>query len=454
MNFKISNHLLLVSNCIFIALYFLLAWNNRIAHDDFYLLFVVNKMGICDAVQFQYNHWCTRYASVFLSFFIAHLLQFRFTLFIYQILLLVWFVATVYWSIKNILLPYFSSVNNITSAQIIQISILIVSGIFYSSFSIGEVWFWLASKSTYIVSVLCFANGCFLLLKTHKSFAHYLLIAVLFGFVGASNESLWIFASIFFITFLFFNTKKKRQSLLVWMPFIVALLSYTICFTLLVNGNGNNIRKSCFEPMETVNLIKQQWKVFAMIFFTKISKVFFVTLLIALLVVSIFFKSGLFIGYKIRFKQVAIVSVCFGCIIFLFQLPITYYTHDLAADRTLFPISLLLFLYCNYLVIVLFLYQGRFNRPIVSIITNCILLIYSGYTLYTQILVVPNYAEAYDKRITVLNKMRETSKSIILEPLPSSGLLFSAEISTDSTHYNNQHLQQALGLKHPPIVKK
>jgi hypothetical protein len=74
------------------------------------------------------------------------------------------------------------------------------------------------------------------------------------------------------------------------------------------------------------------------------------------------------------------------------------------------------------------------------------------YTLITQILIVPKYAEAFDKRIAYLKQNQETTDVIIIEPLPKSGLLFSAEISTDPSYFTNQHFKNGLGIKNEVMI--
>ena len=145
--------LIIISNVIFILLYVILASNNRIAHDDYYSIYIVNKLGVIDSVIYQYNNWCTRYISVFLSFTISSLLKYKYTLFIYNIILLKLFVISVYYSLNACKSILNESARN-DKLQILNYSVFFVSAIFYASFNIGETWFWLSSTSTYLLSVI------------------------------------------------------------------------------------------------------------------------------------------------------------------------------------------------------------------------------------------------------------------------------------------------------------
>jgi hypothetical protein len=64
------------------------------------------------------------------------------------------------------------------------------------------------------------------------------------------------------------------------------------------------------------------------------------------------------------------------------------------------------------------------------------------YTLTTE------YAKKYDERMEYIESKRlnYTNEVLELPPLPLSGMLFSAELSTDTSHFSNQHLKKALRL--------
>ena len=57
---SLIDYLIVVANVIFIGLYFVLSFNNRISHDDFYSMYIVEEFGVIDGVSLIYNQWCTR----------------------------------------------------------------------------------------------------------------------------------------------------------------------------------------------------------------------------------------------------------------------------------------------------------------------------------------------------------------------------------------------------------
>ncbi len=68
-----------------------------------------------------------------------------------------------------------------------------------------------------------------------------------------------------------------------------------------------------------------------------------------------------------------------------------------------------------------------------------------------------NYAEAYDARMEKLTKLKKTvshQDPIYLEPLPVSGYIPTAEITTDTTHFLNVDLKNHFNLKNDLILRK
>jgi hypothetical protein len=104
-----------------------------------------------------------------------------------------------------------------------------------------------------------------------------------------------------------------------------------------------------------------------------------------------------------------------------------------------------------YISIVFFLLGGTYailNKQ-VFILHRASLIIYITvcfYQIFNQGLTTFEYAKKYDERIEFVIQNCTTNNTLTLENLPSSGLLFSAEISADSAHFSNQHFKKGLGV--------
>ena len=73
-----------------------------------------------------------------------------------------------------------------------------------------------------------------------------------------------------------------------------------------------------------------------------------------------------------------------------------------------------------------------------------------AYGIVTQKEIAGEYARAFDERMLLLQKSAGSEKEIAVTPLPSSGLLYSAEISTDTAHFTNRQLRDFIGLPTAP----
>lgn len=151
-------------------------------------------------------------------------------------------------------------------------------------------------------------------------------------------------------------------------------------------------------------------------------------------------------------KLIIAISVYFFSI-FIFQLPVTYVTQDIAAFRALFPVSL----FTLAIFSILFYYLGqlsflslKMSRTILITALSSIILL-NSYTLINQIKTVPIYSKSYDSRMHFLSENRCFEGVLTVCPLPPSGLLHSAEISRDPQYFSNQHLRKGLGIK--PKIK-
>ena len=74
-----------------------------------------------------------------------------------------------------------------------------------------------------------------------------------------------------------------------------------------------------------------------------------------------------------------------------------------------------------------------------------------SFSVINQAVVATRYAVKYDEREQQLLKWKEEIKKDTLlhvQPLPDPGMLYSAEISADSSHFTNQHLRMVYKLNY------
>ena len=441
-----------ISNVIFIIMYIVLALNNRIAHDDYYSIYCVNKTGIIESVISQYNNWCTRYISVFLSFSIASLLKYQYTLFIYNVLLLILFITSIYYSIyfhrKLLNKP---TING--KLQILNYAVFVVSAIFYSSFNIGETWFWLSSNSTYLLSVIMLFFAFAFIFNEKKKISYNIIIIFASLFIGGSNGALSVIL-LFVLFVLFFFHKYEKSNKLIANKLLLSFVSILISFTILFIGNGNNVRGSFFNQISVFESFILNIKMTAIILFLRVPNILIYIILFIIPSYHLFTNTKN-ISRSTFIKRSLVSTFVLLLLLFFFQLPITYKTQDVAAIRTLFPISTLFLVYGLYLVYnirQLKLFRLRIPISFIKLVLFFII-IFNIWNLATQYKITQNYADKYDKRIEFINQMSNMD-TVILEPLPNSGFLYSSEVSFNYEHHKNQHLKLGLQAKPELMIRK
>ena len=140
--------------------------------------------------------------------------------------------------------------------------------------------------------------------------------------------------------------------------------------------------------------------------------------------------------------------IVFLAIIYLFQLPISYKTQDIGADRTLYPIAIITFIlfiyivrqFCNIVV------KNKKTFNILQSISLMIIIFLNAFQLYNQKQISNSYSKSFDKRMYQIRKQRNNNQ-IVLEQLPESGFLHSAEISEKSGHFSQEQLKLGLKIK-------
>ncbi len=450
MNKYLLKYLFYTSNIIFALLIITISYHNRIATDDFHFLDNILNYGIIKGVVIEYNTWSTRWLSVLINHVVLRFILInKISLFIFNIISITLFIIAVYVNVNKF--KGIVKTEKISSFDVLNISVFIVSAVFYTTIGIGETWFWLCSSCTYLYSVtmLLFAN--YWLFNKNSN----VLIGIIsFFFIGCTLEPLAILIILTLILIFAYNYIKK-QELIQNKKIIIAIVLCSIAFLTLYGGKGTCNRELFFKKItifESLILNFQLMKIIIHQYLIKLIPYIF-----------IFSTPFIFLGQnsknKIDVKKWLIYSsilvVLFFVIFYLYQLSITYKTQDISAIRALFPVTFVLLITSFTLFYLLGSLIFLIKKTIISTyIAVVIIIILSSYNLITQSKILEKYTYCYDKRIEYLEANKNNTKTIILKPLPYSGYLYSAEISTDSTYFSNQHLKKALRLKGDIVLEK
>jgi hypothetical protein len=219
-------------------------------------------------------------------------------------------------------------------------------------------------------------------------------------------------------------------------------------------GNGNNVRGAFFNKISVFESFILNIKMTAIILLFRVPNILIYVLLFTIPSYYVFTNTKS-ISRSTFIKRSLVSTGVLLLLLFFFQLPITYKTQDVAAIRTLLPISILFVVYGLYLVYNIRqveLFRLRIPLSFIKLVLVGIIL-FNTWNLVTQHKITQNYADKYDKRIEYINQM-SSMDTLILEPLPNSGFLYSSEISFNSEHYTNQHLRNGLQTKSELMLRK
>lgn len=451
---NVSTFLIFLGNIVFLIMFIMLWYYNRIAADDFFYLSNVRDLGIVKGTIHEYNLWSTRFPSVFILHIILQLYLNVIPLLLtgFLVLLLLFFS-----------LKYFLNVSGINvlekRAPFISFNLimLVISGMFWSSVSIAETWFFICSMCTYLLSIIALIAGIGSLHDKNK--LRSIIISIIsFAYIGGSLGPLALVCILGLIGFLFSNVIKKNSKKI--RIAAIGLIACLIFFMILYNGHGNENRESFFNKISIIDSVLLNFKITARIFLQDIVRI--LPFLIPFSIILVLFlnennnvESGKSIIDRkriVRFYILLAVGVVF--LVFIYQLPITYKTQDKGALRALFPVTIFLFAGVVAGIQIIARIMPSKMRKILLLLCSCLLLIFNSYKACDQFFEVREYAQAYDNRMIEVKTKCLSDQLIVVEPLPESGLLHSAEISTDTNSYLNKHFINGLGISCPVCRSK
>jgi len=465
---QIINIFLLLSNALFVALYVVLCFNNRLAADDFHFLANVNEHGVIQGTIVEYAEWSSRWLSVLLNHFVLFLYhKTHLVLALFGLFNLFFFVSVVWFAMRTLVFKHAvlqKAIDDWGSPVkrnwwLLNYSVFIVGAIFIATVKINETWFWLCASTTYLWSNILLILGMICLFYPSKNIGIALLGSFSFFYLGGSSGPLALLAMLFlggcilgallFIKRLpFLNSLLFKRSILF---FVFCMLSFLVLYF----AEGNHIREQFFQKISLGHSLLLNVKMSGIIFLKRLP--FFLPLLVVWCIPVI--RLGGCIrqeGQRKRWKaKVLYASVLYVAIVYLFQLPITYKTQDVAAYRALFFVTIISLGYVCFLYFVIGNYllpKSYSNRYLLLLAYLSSSLIF-GYELARQYRISTNYAKAYDQRMALI-KAHDKTTVLALPPLPESGMLYSAEISQDTAFFSNQHLKKGLQLNHDVSKKE
>lgn len=437
----------------------MLAWNNRLAIDDYYFLFKFNEMGIWQSVVHDYQTWSTRWSSNLLTHLVLWLDQLTGKgLFLFAILNLSVFVLSIFLFIRSLFewLPFLKSISR---TDLMNLSFFLVSVFFISTIRIGETWFWLCASCTYLWANMMFVFGGSWILQRNNSMLYYVGGIIAFAYIGGSSEPLAIITLFLLLMSIAYLIVKKGNAS-IWQRALLSrmMLGFLIClvsFVVLYLGPGIRIREGFFDKVDLLTMMALHIKMTGIIFIKRL--IWMIPYLLLMGIIGFYLghqfkKDQWLVGWK---KVLILLTLGYFLSIFIYQFPISYITHDTAASRALMIVNILTGLYILACSFILGQHTQLPNKVMTKIAGFGLLISIGifGFYGWKELNTAFFYSHSVDDRMRYIQEIKGEGVIIEVEPLMPSGMLYSAEMSTDTSNFANYHLKKALYLNQPIKLK-
>ncbi len=441
----------------FLLLYTLLSYNNRLATDDYFYFKNLNDHGIWNGMVASYSTWVSRwFAILFLNVVLKSYNLFH-SLLPYHLFTIVALTMVVMNFIRAVAERFLQT--TISYITLLLYSILLVASFYFFSFSISETWFWIAATTMYLWGIIFFIAGITFILRPGNKLLNQICCACCFLFIGGASESMAIHILTLLaagILYILYQNKFSLQSF--WkgkshrMIFISAL-SLLLALLISYSGHGRVLRQSALPDTGIFSsfLVTVKSLVKLILFQLPLKIHWFIFFAVPWIFLGHQFESEKKESLEKIFKRLVIFFLAFLLLSFISFIPASLFLGETGPYRTWIPVSLYLSLCC--MVCGFYLgYKAEWNKKLLNrtfsaaTLTLIVLMIIN---IISQKEITSMYSSAVDKRMSDLRELKEKGEknTIALDALPPSGMLYSSEISADSSYFSNQHLKNFLDLK-------
>jgi hypothetical protein len=434
----------------------MLLYFNRLAADDFYFLFAQQKYGTVQAVLNSYEQYSGRWTAYSLTCWLLQFWDKPLFLPLFFSLTFLLFYAVVF-RLFNLILK--SQDISLTRVEKLLYSVLFTSCCLISSNNFGETWLWFTSVCSYWLSLIALLFLLCEIFSKKFNLISTVLLLILPIYIGGASESYALVSILIFILLLFYGYTKKVKIIelsfgLSRIKISLILILLITSFSITASAPGNLIRLSQLPTQGTLIQIISPFKALVHMSFHLLSPEFLLLLLFA--------TPFYFLGGELNQKQKTpkrfykknilffIILVFSG--IFLLVLPASLLLNETPPVRALSQVYF--FLSATMCIALYYLgqiwpIQDRFKQFVKSLHVLLLLFVLL-YLLFNHYPKAKSYAFNYDKRMKILIENKTTQKKLLLlPPLGNPAWFYSAEISSDTNHFTNQHLRNALELPFP-----
>ncbi len=466
-----------VFDVVFLCSIVVSALHNRLAIDDFGYLAKRNEFGVLGGASWFWNHWTGRFAASTVIGGVGGMALPR------SGSLAAYTLATFTLVISSLSFLFATSWRRVFKDEPLGNVRALVAGVFGCALlylgtrNVGEVWFWLAGSATYALPLALLFAGLACLIASKPATPFLLFASLLFGLIPFFNDSLAVIVLPFLFGHLvktvFFTSDDPLQkkalvgritSAKAWGPLVCCFVAWLLCSL----APGQKERVAAMGGLH--------WDgAFRVLFLLTVRGTGFLLIRNGHAFLLSFAVGAAFGNAASHYTGASILSplswpvaarqiqkmLAFAFAVTLLTLFPPAVAYGLAVDRVYIymTVAFVAVSFCGGATLARLATPGRiryFTPRQISIFAPVAVGV--GALLMTRYTLISfqqerAYAHAYDRRHTLLRaiasgeaKPPSTGAVLNLDPLPSSGPLYTAEILHNQKHWINIAVKEAYGL--------
>ena len=428
-------------------------------YEDYNFFSLLKTEGPIDVMLKMYNEFCARWSAYTVGFYFARLYQNRFLLPVFHTTTILVLFSSLYFLIKKLFTIYFP--NKVSNIVLAFYTLLFTVCFFFSSYEIGQIWFWYVVNWMYLWSIIAELFLFLILLQGKTKMIHLPLIIVLTAYIAGASES-YAMIYIFLLTavlylkrkYLFSTITSRIHNNVLFLTLFFLLSFYTIT----IAAPGTWVRKDILTHATFVEHIIMILKAYGKVILYQTPAL--IPYLILFGLPWMLLGQEISTEEKVGAKQLIpkfIRSIFFiGALALIIILPASWVLYDLPPARALSQVSLLFTIYAS-LVFFYIGYKVQVEKKLFQVIVTgglVLSVLILSLHVYNQYSITSKFSEDYDKRIknVILENSIGRKNTLFFESLPPSGMIYSDELSSDSL--SNTAFEKTYGLKFHVAVRK
>ncbi|HKC04964.1 MAG TPA: DUF6056 family protein [Patescibacteria group bacterium] len=425
---------------------------NRLAADDFGYAYMAKTSSFFQAQMEWYTGWTGRFTST--------LLQSLFGLASGDSGKAVVYSVITFASLLLALILFFKKVLNLKMAQMPAFLLSTVSfvSLYVLTPNKKESWYWLSGSVTYLWPIIFLIFGVSYLFVKKPMKVDYILAFLFIFFAGGGNETLSLLSCLILAIFLIYSFVSKKLNKLLVTMFVGSAFSFALVYL----SPGNMVRAvgGGSDQMSLLGSLIYAIQTGPMFLYSLVwnNLIFILPLFFCLA----YFFSTLIIEQALTVedlvKKIFYLSVAPVFISIIYMLPSFKVLGRIPPDRSNITLA---FVLLTSLTISAFYLGSLFNKIknkssfsfAITVLIFSIMMFATSFTitssLASDVYIAKNYSSAFDRVVSEVKAAANAKKQgiIIVDMLPESGLIGSADLKGYSNNEKNNAIARYYGIE-------